>query len=97
MVKWENLLRLHVKIENLKNWFLGAITNEDAREMELELDFLEAGKTYTARLYLDAEGAHWDENPTAYIIINKEVKKGETFQLKLAAGGGAAVSFMVKQ
>jgi len=79
------------------NWFLGAITNEDAREMELDLDFLEAGKTYTARLYLDAEDAHWDDNPTAYQIVNKEVKKGELFKLKLAEGGGAAVSFMVKQ
>lgn len=80
-----------------KNWFLGAISNEDAREMELDLDFLEAGKTYSARLYMDADDAHWDENPTAYTIVNKEVKKGEAFRLKLAAGGGAAVSFMVKQ
>ena len=77
------------------NWFLGAITNEDAREMEFYLDFLEAGKTYTARLYLDAEDSHWDDNPTAYQIVNKEVKKGETFKLKLAEGGGAAVSFMI--
>jgi hypothetical protein len=52
------------------NWFLGAITNEDAREIEVDLDFLEAGKTYTARLYLDAEDAHWNNNPTAYIIVN---------------------------
>ncbi|MBZ0243187.1 MAG: glycoside hydrolase family 97 C-terminal domain-containing protein, partial [Bacteroidales bacterium] len=56
---------------------------------------LEAGKTYAARLYLDAEDAHWDENPTAYTIVNKEVEKGETLVLKLAAGGGAAVSFML--
>jgi len=80
---------------NSDNWFLGAITNEDAREIEVDLDFLEAGKTYAARLYLDAEDAHWDKNPTAYTIVNKEVKKGETLKLKLAAGGGAAVSFML--
>jgi len=80
---------------NSENWFLGAITNEDAREIEVDLDFLEAGKTYAARLYLDAEDAHWDSNPTAYTIVNKEVKKGETFKLKLAPGGGAAVSFML--
>lgn len=80
---------------NSENWFLGAITNEDAREIEVNLDFLEKGKSYNARLYLDAEDAHWDNNPTAYIIVNKEVKKGETLKLKLAPGGGAAVSFMV--
>jgi hypothetical protein len=76
------------------NWFLGAITNEDARKLEVKLDFLEAGTTYEARLYLDAADAHWDENPTAYKIVKQQLKQGDILSLELAPGGGAAVSLM---
>ncbi|MBU1369024.1 MAG: glycoside hydrolase family 97 protein [Bacteroidetes bacterium] len=79
---------------NSANWFLGAITNEIARTLEIDLDFLEADKTYEARLYLDAEDAHWNDNPTAYKIVNQQLQQGDVLNLKLAPGGGAAVSLI---
>jgi hypothetical protein len=78
------------------NWFLGSITDENARELEVSLDFLEEGATYQAAIYRDGDDAHWDENPTSVIIEPFEAKKGDSLKLKLAPGGGAAVSFLKK-
>jgi hypothetical protein len=103
-VDWEQSLTLNGEVgeyvtiarqqRDSENWFLGAITNEDARKLEVKLDFLEAGTTYEARLYLDAADAHWDENPTAYKIVKQQLKQGDILSLELAPGGGAAVSLM---
>ncbi len=76
------------------NWFLGSITDENPRQLEAALGFLPEGQTYHARIYRDADAAHWDNNPTAITIEDYRVDSGTTLQLKLAAGGGAAVSLM---
>jgi alpha-glucosidase len=75
-------------------WFLGSITNENPRELEAALDFLPEGQAYLARIYRDADAAHWDNNPTAIAIEEYRVDANTTLQLKLAAGGGAAVSLL---
>lgn len=75
------------------NWFVGAITDENARDMDIKLDFLTLGKKYKAILYLDGENAHWDKNPTDFKIIEKEVDNASSLQFHLAEGGGAAISF----
>ena len=74
-------------------WFLGAITDENPRDLDFTLDFLEDGKEYTATIYADGDEAHWDDNPTDYQITTTNVNKGSSLELKLAAGGGAAISF----
>ena len=74
-------------------WFLGSITNKQSRELNLELDFLEEGKTYRADIYRDGVDSHWDENPTNIVIESREVKKGDALDVRLAPGGGLAVSF----
>jgi len=76
------------------NWFVGSITDENARDMDISLDFLPAGKKYMAIMYLDGKTAHWDKNPTAYQIIKKEVNATSHLKYHLAAGGGAAISIM---
>ena len=76
------------------NWFVGAITDENPREIKLSFDFLETGKTYTAKLYKDGADAHWDKNPTSYKIEEKMVAKGDEINIKLAAGGGCAISLV---
>lgn len=78
------------------NWFVGAITDENSREMEITLDFLPDDKTYEAVLYKDASDAHWDKNPTAFEIENFNADKNTKITLKLAPGGGAAISLMGK-
>jgi hypothetical protein len=76
------------------NWFVGAITDENGREMKLKLDFLPAGKKYAAIIYKDAKDAHWDKNPTAYKIEKMEVDSTKVLDLTLAPGGGVAISLM---
>ncbi len=73
-------------------WFMGAITDEHRREMTADLSFLEKGKSYEATLYEDAENADWLQNPEAYRIRKIKVSQSDKLILKLAPGGGAAVS-----
>ncbi len=73
-------------------WFVGSITDENPRDVTINLDFLDAGKTYTATLYLDGPDAHYKDNPTAYRIETREVTASDTLELRLAAGGGAAIA-----
>ena len=76
------------------NWFLGSITNEKPRVFNINLDFLDEGKIYRAVIYADASDADWKTNPTSFTIEKKEVKKGDNYQIKLAPGGGQAISFI---
>jgi hypothetical protein len=76
-----------------ERWFLGAITDENARKCEISLDFLTPGKKYKAILYQDAKDADWKDNPKAYEIKTITVSAKSKLKLNLARGGGAAVSF----
>jgi len=67
-----------------KDWYIGAMGNEQAREISLPLAFLGAGK-FKAKLWQD--GAE----PTALAVSERAVTSADTLQLKLAPSGGAAV------
>jgi alpha-glucosidase len=77
-----------------KEWFLGAVTDENPRDLSLPLDFLEPGKKYRAQIYRDGPDADWDTNPYAIVIEEKLVTGGESFAVRLAPGGGVAVRFV---
>ena len=81
------------KDKHTDNWFLGAITNKNPRKTSISLDFLTVGKKYKATLYLDGKDADWKDNPKSYQIITKEVTSKSDLKLRLAPGGGAAISF----
>jgi hypothetical protein len=76
------------------NWFIGGVTNENERTQELTFNFLEKGKTYNAKLYKDAPNAHWDNNPQAYEIEELELTNASSLKVKLAPGGGFALSIV---
>jgi len=80
------------KAKGKEEWYIGAITDENSRTANASLDFLDAEKNYTATLYLDGEKAHWKDNPMEYQIQKFIVSSKTLLKLKLAAGGGAAVS-----
>lgn len=84
------------KDRNSNNWFLGSITDENPRELNINLDFLDKGKNFTAVIYKDADNAHWNDNPTEYKIEKLNVTSEDKINLKLAAGGGTAISFFVE-
>jgi hypothetical protein len=80
------------KVKNRDEWFIGAITDEHARTSDLPLNFLEINKLYEATIYADAPNAHWEKNPMAYRIERWLVSSSTVLELKLAPGGGTAVS-----
>jgi alpha-glucosidase len=79
-----------------EDFFLGAATNGEAREIEIPLTFLEKGKSYEATIYSDGDDAHWETNPTSYKIEKKTVSSNDTLHIKMAAGGGYAATFKIK-
>lgn len=82
------------KAKGTSNWFLGAITDENARTTSVELNFLDPGKKYNATIYADADDANYATNPAAYKIIKQVVDSKTILNLKLAPGGGCAVSII---
>ncbi|MCK9401057.1 MAG: glycoside hydrolase family 97 protein [Bacteroidales bacterium] len=72
-------------------WYLGSITDENAREFTFKLDFLDEKINYEATIYEDGPSADWETNPLEYLIEKKLVKKDDEFKMVLAAGGGQAV------
>jgi alpha-glucosidase len=72
-------------------WYIGSITDENAREFTFKLDFLEEKTNYEATIYKDGPSADWKSNPLDYAIEKKLVKKDDEFMMKLAPGGGQAV------
>jgi alpha-glucosidase len=76
-----------------EEWFLGSITDEDARTLETTLDFLDPGITYVAEIYSDGEGAHWQTNPYPLDIEEYLVDSTTLLRLDLAPGGGQAIRF----
>ncbi len=76
-----------------EDWYLGAISDEQARPLSVSLSFLDAGRAYTATIYRDGDEADWATNPYDYVIETKELTSEQTVELHLAAGGGAAIRF----
>jgi hypothetical protein len=81
------------KDKKSENWFLGAITDENARNTEIKLDFLSPNKKYQATIYQDGKTAHWEINPINYEIKTIQVTSKSKIKLHLAEGGGTAISF----
>jgi len=74
------------------NWFIGAITNENSRSAIIPLDFLDKGKKYVATIYADGDDADWKKNPESYKITKYLISAGTKLNVKLANGGGSAIS-----
>ena len=82
------------KARGKDSWFIGAITDESARQFTTSLHFLDAGKTYIATIYRDADNADWKSNPEAYVVEKFVVTAKMALKLKLAPGGGTAISLL---
>ena len=71
-------------------WYLGSMTNWDARDLDVPLDFLGAGE-YQAQIFADGPDA--ETNAKSLAISTRTVKVSDHLALHLASGGGAAVIF----
>ncbi len=74
-----------------EDWFVGAITDEEARTFELPLRFLPRGRSYVAEIYADGPGAHWRDDPLPLAISTRPVDAASRLTLRLAPGGGQAI------
>lgn len=82
------------KAKGKESWFLGAMTDEKARVFFTVLNFLSPDKNYVATIYRDSDDADWKNNPEGYTIEKFLVDSKTSLHLKLAPGGGTAISFM---
>jgi len=74
-----------------EDWYVGAITDETARSLAIDLDFLATGVDYTATIYRDGDEADWTSNPYAIEIETRTVRRGDALTLDMAAAGGVAI------
>jgi len=72
-----------------EDWYLGAITDEQARQIGIPLSFLEHDQEYVATIYHDGDSGD-------YAIDERVLDRHDTLDLKLAAGGGAAIRITPK-
>lgn len=75
------------------DWYLGSVADEQARTLEVKLDFLDPDRTYTAQIYRDGEDASWQSHPHAFKFETRTVRRADALTLKLASGGGQAIRF----
>ena len=74
--------------KNSDSWYIGAANAEGARDLSIDLDFLEAGTSYEATIYRDADDADWETNPYAVTIETITLTGEEALNIRLASGGG---------
>jgi alpha-glucosidase len=75
------------------DWYLGAVTDENARSLRVPLTFLAQGRRYEAQIYRDAAAADYRTAPTALTIEKRTVTAKDSLDIAMAPGGGMAVRF----
>lgn len=84
------------KAKGTNNWFVGGKCDENGHKSIVRLDFLDKGRKYECTIYADGKDAHYKDNPKAYTITKRMVKKGDVLKLTEAPGGGFAISLIAK-
>lgn len=79
----------HVAIarRNADTWYVGAMTNWDARDLEIDLSFLPKG-TYEAEIFKD--GVNADRDAADYVRELVKVTSSDKIKVHLSSGGGWA-------
>ncbi|WP_026705906.1 glycoside hydrolase family 97 protein [Flavobacterium soli] len=80
------------KAKGKNEWFIGGITDENARVGNINFDFLPKGKTYEVIIYADGKDAHYEKNPQSYAIKKMKVTSKTNLKQQMAPGGGFAIS-----
>ncbi len=96
---WDDTRILNSKIGNYisvarrtgDEWFIGSVNDQNARQLDIKLDFLNPGQTYEATVFQDSADSHGVKNPEAYEIHTINVKQGDVLPAKMAVGGGHAI------
>jgi len=80
------------KDRNSSAWYVGSVTDGNARTLDLPLSFLDQGKSYVAEIYRDGDKADYRSERRFDLVIEKRtVTSGDTIRMVLAPGGGQAI------
>jgi alpha-glucosidase len=100
-VDWQDTAVLHGEIgdyvtiarqdRNSEDWYIGSITDEQGRTLEVPCTFLEPGRKYVAEIYADGADADWESNPLSIDVYKSLVDRNTVLKLRLAPGGGQAI------
>lgn len=82
------------KAKGTNNWFVGNVNGDVSRTSNINFNFLEKGKKYTATIYADAKDAHYKTNPQAYTIKKIAVTNKSKLSQLSVPGGGYAISII---
>ena len=100
-VKWERTIPLLGEVGKSfvlarqawesSDWYIGGITNEEARRVDLYIDFLEPQVNYVAKIYRDSEDAHYRDHQLGHVVEERIVRNGDHVEMYMAPGGGFAI------
>ncbi len=83
------------KDRNSEKWYMGGVTDSEGRSVSFALDFLEEGRSYSAKVYRDGPDADGlGEERHDIRIETTQVKAGDLFEIHMARSGGFAVEFV---
>jgi len=85
------------KAKGKNEWYVGGITDEQARTAILKFDFLPKGQMFDLTIYEDGKNASFDKNPEDYTIRKLKITSNSKLIEKIAPGGGFALSIKLKQ
>jgi alpha-glucosidase len=76
-------------------WYVGAITNEQERVLQIPLDFLAEGTDYDAFICADGDSS---DNPRTHVAVRSlSLRAGDAIQARLAAHGGQGIRLIPRQ
>ena len=73
-------------------WYVGGVGGPEEQVVNFKLDFLTPGGQYEATVYADAPEADYETAPQAYTITREQVDSSKEYSLRIARGGGFAIS-----
>ncbi len=79
---------------NGTSWFVGGLTNWNARKCTVDFSFLKEGKDYEAVIYKDGKNAH--RKGMDYSVEKMTVSSKTKLDLSMSAGGGFAIRLYQK-
>ncbi|HEY0898907.1 MAG TPA: glycoside hydrolase family 97 protein [Sphingobacteriaceae bacterium] len=80
------------KAKGKNEWFVGGVTDENARTSTVSFSYLPKGKSYVATVYADGKDASYNKNPQSYSVNKVVVNSKSVFKQRLGSGGGVAIS-----
>jgi len=75
-------------------WFIGTLTDDQKRVLELPLSFLDVGEY---RVTAWSDGSDADQEPTQVVKSEKLMSNQDTLKAVMAGGGGFAARFTLKE